>query len=100
MLVYTFDYESRAFTGVKALGINDLDPRSPGVVLVPGNATTFEPPRCGENVWPYWINGEWVPFEGIEVIPDAALKQCADLIAYLVWCQQVLERRRCRQAQQ
>jgi hypothetical protein len=59
MIVYTFDYVTGAYTGTQQLTIGDCDPRAPGVMLVPGNATTIEPPRCGKGLWPYWNEGRW-----------------------------------------
>ena len=63
MLVHGFDYDTRAYTGSYRLDISDLDPRAPGTVLIPGNATTVHPPRCGVRLWPFWIDGEWKVFE-------------------------------------
>jgi hypothetical protein len=63
MIVFLFDYETGAYTGMKRLGINDCDARDPGTVLVPGNATVFVPPRCGANLWPFWRDGRWQVFE-------------------------------------
>lgn len=69
MIVYLFDYETGAYTGTKQLGINDLDAREPDTVLVPGNATVFAPPRCGQNLWPFWRGDRWQVFELVELKP-------------------------------
>ena len=69
MICFTFDYETRAFTGSRRLGVGDIDPRSPDTLLVPGNATLIPPPRCGANLWPFWRNGQWEVFE-LVTVPD------------------------------
>jgi len=58
--VFTFDYDTGIYTGVRLLDITDADPRAPGVILMPGNTTTVPPPHCGRGLFPVWRNGEWV----------------------------------------
>lgn len=94
--VYTFDYETRIFTGAQMLTADDCDPRSLGTVLMPGNATTVEPPRCGDKLWPRWENGEWAVYECVAEIPDALLVQCADMIGFISWRNEIERRRKCR----
>lgn len=65
MQVFTFDYDTGAYTGPLQLGVGDCDPRSPGAVLIPGNATVDPPPRCGVGLWPFWRDGQWQVFEEI-----------------------------------
>ena len=69
MLVYTFDYATGAFAGSRILTATDCDPRSPGTILLPGNATKEEPPRCGSGLWPFWRNGRWEVMEEV-IVPD------------------------------
>jgi len=99
MRVYAFDYESRAYLGERELGIGDLDPRSPGVVLVPGDCTVVPPPRCTENLWPFWIDGAWVVYESVLVMPDETLAECAALVGFIKWKRAVKEKQECRAAQ-
>ena len=63
MLVFVFDYSTRAFVGPQRLDASDCDPRSPGTILLPGNATRERPPRCGVGLWPFWQNDRWVVLE-------------------------------------
>ena len=64
-LVHTFDYETGAYTGPRALTASDIDLREPDRLLVPGNATPEEPPRCGRGLWPFWRNGSWQVMEEV-----------------------------------
>ena len=48
-VVYTFDYDTGIYTGIRTLDITDADPRAPGVISMPGNTTTVPPPRCGRG---------------------------------------------------
>ena len=52
--VYTFDYDTGIYTGIRLLDITDADPRAPGVILMPGNTTTVPPPYCGRGLFPVW----------------------------------------------
>jgi len=58
--VYSFDYGTGIFTGERMLDIGDCDPRSPGVVLMPGNCTREPPPRCGKGLFTIWRDGQWI----------------------------------------
>lgn len=59
LTVYSYDYDTGAYTGERTLDASDLDPRSPGIVLMPGNCTREPPPRCGKRLWPVWRDGGW-----------------------------------------
>lgn len=63
IVVYSFDYDTGLYTGERVLGVDDLDPRAPGVVLVPGNCTIKAPPRCGKGLITVWRNGQWIVVE-------------------------------------
>jgi hypothetical protein len=67
MIVYTFDYVTGAYTGPQQLTVGDCDQRAPGIVLIPGNATTIEPPNCSKGLWPVWRDGQWLI---AELAPD------------------------------
>ena len=69
MQLYLFDYESGAYCGSRQLAVTDCDPRSPDLILIPGNATRTPPPRCGVGLWPFWREGQWSVMQMIEV-PD------------------------------
>ena len=74
MQIYTFDYETRAYSGAWQLSPSDCDPRSnDGVILIPGNATVEEPPRCSDGLWPFWKDGRWEVYELVAEIPDNML---------------------------
>lgn len=66
MVVYSFDYETGAYLGPKQLTASDCDPRAPGTILIPGNATIEPPPRCSRGLWPFWRGGRWEIFEMVE----------------------------------
>jgi len=70
MVVYTFSYETGAYTGELELGAADLDPRSPDTWMIPGNATTEPPPRCDSHCTPVWKDGRWVVYECVADIAD------------------------------
>lgn len=74
MKVYTYDYDTGAYTGEYELTIADIDPRS-HAWLIPGNATTEPPPRCGANLAPVWRDGAWTVFECVADIPDKLMAQ-------------------------
>ena len=76
MQVFCFDYESGAYTGEQALDVTDCDQRSPGVMLIPGNATCTPPPRCGKGLWPVWRDGRWLV---CELAPDPLADYYANL---------------------
>ena len=67
MVVYLFDYETGVYLGEQQLDATDCDPRAPQRMLIPGNATTVQPPRCGKGLLPCWRENQWVIYE---VAPD------------------------------
>jgi hypothetical protein len=73
-VVYTFDYLTGAYTGELQLTVGDIDPRT-NCWMIPGNATTAPPPRCGEKLMPVWCNGQWEVYELIAEIPDELLNR-------------------------
>jgi hypothetical protein len=75
MIVHTFDYNTGEYTGPQELTARDICPRS-HMWLVPGNATTIEPPRCDKNTKPVWLGDRWGVLECILDIPDELLARC------------------------
>jgi hypothetical protein len=75
MIVYNFDYSTGEYMGSQELTVHDIDQRS-FMWLIPGNATTVEPPRCDTNTKPVWLGDRWVVLECIVDIPDELLEQC------------------------
>jgi hypothetical protein len=75
MIVYTFDYETGAYTGPLQLTAVDIDPRS-HCWMIPGNATTEPPPRCDVKTVPIRRNDRWEVYECIAEVPDKLLAQC------------------------
>jgi len=58
MIVYLYDYSTRLYLGEQQLDVTDCDPRAPGRMLIPGNATLVPPPRCSKGLWPAWHSNE------------------------------------------
>jgi len=82
MVVYTFDYETGVYIGHLQLTTADVDPHS-HAWLIPGNATTKQPPRCDTKTMPVWRNGNWEVLECIAEIPDELLAKCRHGMEFL-----------------